>query len=941
MASIKSISAELVEEISRREHCQYVDLFPRSSPMSSTDLRMFRKRTDDRYLVETDSFYSRKGRTKPDGIYKLFGKMVNKSADEIRDDLVQWANRNRAEVTEAGTVMLNNDKKDYSWWILTTTHKNNPVDELSLWGLCKMLFKHAVVYTPDYTWTTLRDKSLDIVEIDKICDVHLAYMGYGKFASITPIDTNVTVGVQPTLQTLSVKSKTIAPTPTPKQPISRTRHGQHPTRTTSAHINYFNLNQGDGTKERKSPRKQKRKTVSSLTLRTPSESRLASQIHIEREKEKHAVAESANDTDIQITATLPPDDDGTAFIRTPLVKPSAKTPQQTDIKSRKNLEHEKDEHPTKNKSTKTAIPDEVMPPDTQHVKEPPAVNATMPTPTNKITTVAEIHVCEKHFHLSQHLLPLLNPPDIKRENAPNRVDNVEPELVQKKADIDKPASKSESIDKDLTSPDTTPKDDLIMETSKHETDEQASTLEQETKVQKKTIGPIDNITTAETDEQHAADGLLMLQELANFDNMDVDDDINSQLVPIGTKQPTFPLDEEIADDTVSQLPTDDRKEDDTSDETITYDVPDLVDLADPGVDNTAKTTSEQGPRSKLEHEKDEQTEKKNRDKKDKKGTLVIREVGLKKRGTQEETDNDTPMPTITSSGKVRCNFCRRDFNTLSEQKQHMSRRHPEQLREQEEKRKREKDERKREEEEKRKREKDECEQFKLAIEMLKEQESAKKKKQKHKETADPQDDKKNRKRNPRKKSHEKDEPPAKRSKEQDDNTNVSRHYYCASENCGSWFNSQAELNRHHKNNHPPVICTVCKKVFSTPNTLDRHMYKHRSTLECQYCDEKFAFQSELELHLVVHENEPSFFCKSCTRSFMRVGDLREHEESHTGNIHYCTVKGCDFSATLKRYVRTHLKTTHAEKNTLPYPCSKCDRKFKFYEQRKRHIADDH
>ena len=114
MAARKSIGAELIDEIKRREYCQYVDLFPRTSPMTSTDLRMFRNRTKGRYLVETDQFYSRKGTTKPEGIYELFGKMVNKSADKIRDDLVDWANSRRAEITEAGTVMLNNDKKDYS-----------------------------------------------------------------------------------------------------------------------------------------------------------------------------------------------------------------------------------------------------------------------------------------------------------------------------------------------------------------------------------------------------------------------------------------------------------------------------------------------------------------------------------------------------------------------------------------------------------------------------------------------------------------------------------------------------------------------------------------------------------------------------------------------------------------------------------------------------------
>ena len=290
----------------------------------------------------------------------------------------------------------------------------------------------------------------------------------------------------------------------------------------------------------------------------------------------------------------------------------------------------------------------------------------------------------------------MNPLDIKRENASNRDDNVESEPVRKKDDKDKTASTTQSSDKDLITPDTLPQCRSINETSKNETDEQATTLEQETRNQEKTPRLVETITTTETDEQtmHAADGLLMLQELANFDDMDVDDDINSHLVPIGTKQPTTPLDVQTVDDTVSQLLTDDRKEDNTSDETITYDVPDLTDLVDPGVDNTAsKTTSEPEPLSKPEHEMDEQIEKKNCDKKDKKGMLVIREVGLKKRSTQKETDNDTPMPTITSSGKVCCNFCRRDFNTLSEQKQHMSRCHPEQLREQEKKRKREKDER--------------------------------------------------------------------------------------------------------------------------------------------------------------------------------------------------------------------------------------------------------
>ena len=154
---------------------------------------------------------------------------------------MSWANEQRNEISEAGTVIWRHDNKDYSWWILTTTHKKNPVDELALWCLCKMTYRHAVVYTPDHTWTTLKNKNMKKQEIDKVCDLHFAYMGYSQFAKITPIDHTVTsTNVLPTMQTLTTR-KGLTTEVNTKTPISRNRHGQHPSRTISAHIDYFNL----------------------------------------------------------------------------------------------------------------------------------------------------------------------------------------------------------------------------------------------------------------------------------------------------------------------------------------------------------------------------------------------------------------------------------------------------------------------------------------------------------------------------------------------------------------------------------------------------------------------------------------------------------------------------------------------------------------------------
>ena len=75
------------------------------------------------------------------------------------------------------------------------------------------------------------------------------------------------------------------------------------------------------------------------------------------------------------------------------------------------------------------------------------------------------------------------------------------------------------------------------------------------------------------------------------------------------------------------------------------------------------------------------------------------------------------------------------------------------------------------------------------------------------------------------------------------------------------------------------------------------MYKHRDPkFKCQYCDQRFAFKSELEFHVTVHEGEPSFYCKhkDCNKGFVRLSDLKGHEETHTGEMHYCPY--CSLSA---------------------------------------------
>ena len=66
--------------------------------------------------------------------------------------------------------------------------ETKPADELALYCLSKVYNRHVKVYTSSYCWTTLRDQfTLSQEEIGNLCDVHLLYMGPGKFAEIKSI----------------------------------------------------------------------------------------------------------------------------------------------------------------------------------------------------------------------------------------------------------------------------------------------------------------------------------------------------------------------------------------------------------------------------------------------------------------------------------------------------------------------------------------------------------------------------------------------------------------------------------------------------------------------------------------------------------------------------------------------------------------------------------
>ena len=152
--------------------------------------------------------------------------------------------------------------------------------------------------------------------------------------------------------------------------------------------------------------------------------------------------------------------------------------------------------------------------------------------------------------------------------------------------------------------------------------------------------------------------------------------------------------------------------------------------------------------------------------------------------------------------------------------------------------------------------------------------------------------------------------------------------------CQTFCQSVKALNGHFKTHHRKVQCKICGKFFLTPGAAKLHSYTHQDgQFECTTCKRTFAFKSQLAQHRYSHTTTRQYKCpeKKCDRSFTHEHDLKKHEKSHSGEVHYCT--RCDYSNEDERLLNQHMNKHLRIKK---YFCKMCKKGFIYSNQLKRH-----
>ena len=123
-----------------------------------------------------------------------------------------------------------------------------------------------------------------------------------------------------------------------------------------------------------------------------------------------------------------------------------------------------------------------------------------------------------------------------------------------------------------------------------------------------------------------------------------------------------------------------------------------------------------------------------------------------------------------------------------------------------------------------------------------------------------------------------------------------------------------------------------------PSSMNRHHYSHKTPKHfCVDCGKGLFFESELTSHRHCHLKIPGYLCfeKNCNKSYKRESELKAHVIVHKKKCINCPAK----NSTYFTYDPRNLMQHNRQHMPMKFECVHCYKKFRYYEQKKRHEPD--
>ena len=154
-------------------------------------------------------------------------------------------------------------------------------------------------------------------------------------------------------------------------------------------------------------------------------------------------------------------------------------------------------------------------------------------------------------------------------------------------------------------------------------------------------------------------------------------------------------------------------------------------------------------------------------------------------------------------------------------------------------------------------------------------------------------------------------------------------------------------------------CMLCSLKFPTRKELECHNLIHSTekSYKCQQCDRHFTWFGNFQKHMLSHgsenarlhpyftlrdipedqlfirENNKTFKCGLCLKTFTRMSGLRTHIRMHNGQRPF-KCKDCTLAFTTNRALKMHNRIHSGER---PYKCTECIKSFTRKDELQAHL----
>ena len=194
-----SIAAELLEKINEiGGKTTDMDYRKTVAPLSVDDklpdhvLNHLKRTMKGRYTFNMDRFCNRRGTVKPDGMFELFSRYTSESTKDIRQRMIDYVHANMGDLKSMTIEYFKIKHGDLMMWAYRMCKQTTPGDELALFILCKIYYRHAVIHTIKDPWCTVITGEKGVSpEVENNCDIVLVYATFGFYEAqcVNPVQT--------------------------------------------------------------------------------------------------------------------------------------------------------------------------------------------------------------------------------------------------------------------------------------------------------------------------------------------------------------------------------------------------------------------------------------------------------------------------------------------------------------------------------------------------------------------------------------------------------------------------------------------------------------------------------------------------------------------------------------------------------------------------------